>query len=229
VSRASPTLSPYAQRKAERLRRLRGEYVHARDHVRRLISAYLPETSIALAAGVSPSFVCGLVNGRFQRIRPEAARALLAVGFTPLPVQTTVTGCGVARRVRALARVGWSLAAQADALGLSSQSKLSRLVGVPTVRYERWRAVFELYRERSEVDGGCERARNWARRHGWAAPAAWTLRTIDDPYAWPHKRPLWTPADLVDPRAVRCALAGSLHVSQLTRAECVELAELRGA
>lgn len=233
MTRASPDLSPYAQRKAARLRLLRGEYLHVdatetRDHVRRLVSAYLPAQSIALAAGVSPAFVSGLINGRFERIHNGAARALLAVGFTPLPVQTTVTGCGVTRRVHALARLGWSLAYQAEALGLCDQSKLTRLVGVPTVRYDRWRAVFDLYREHSEVGGPCARARSWAIRHGWAAPAAWDLRTLDNPYAWPRNRPLWTPESFVDPRAVRAALAGLLPVVQLTAAERRDLDERKG-
>ncbi|MGW5720815.1 hypothetical protein ACWEVP_31900 [Amycolatopsis sp. NPDC003865] len=233
MTRASPTLSPYAQRKADRLRLLRGEYLHVdatetRDHVRRLIAAYLPAQSIALAAGVSPAFVSGLVNGRYQRIHNGAARALLAVGFTPLPIQTTVTGCGVTRRVHALARVGWSLAYQAEALGLPNQSNLTRLISAPTVRYERWRAVFDLYREHSEVGGPCHRAATWAARHGWAAPAAWDLRTLDNPYAWPRNRPLWTPDDFVDLRAVRAARAGLLPAVQLSPAERVALAEQMG-
>lgn len=217
-------LSPYAARKAARLRLLRGEYVHvdagpARAHVRRLLAAHLPARSVAHAAGLSPAFVCDLANGRFERIRPEFARALFAVGFEPVPGQRTVTGAGFVRRVRALAAVGWSLDYQAGRLGMTSPSHLSRLMRAPTVRYGRWAAGAELYREHVGRPGPCDRSRGWARRHGWAPPQAWPAHALDDPHAWPRLRPLWTPPELVDPAAVDAARAGALPVAQLTDAE----------
>ncbi len=222
-------MSPYAARKAARLRLLRGEYVHvdadpARTHVRRLLAAHLPARSVAHAAGVSAAFVCELANGRFARIRPEFARALLAVGFEPTPTQRTVTGCGLVRRVRALAAVGWSLDYQAGRLGMGHPSHLSRLMRAPTVRYARWAAGAELYREHVGRPGPCDRSRGWARRHGWAPPQAWPAQALDNPHAWPRLRPLWTPAELIEPAAVDAARAGVLPLAQLTDAERVHVA-----
>lgn len=224
----------YALRKAARLRRLRGETTHVdvapvRAHLRRLTDAHLPLRSIACAAGQSTGFVHGVANGRFEKIRRDLADELLRVDFRPLPVQTTVLGVGLARRVHALAWLGWSLDYQAAELGICSSSGLSRVATAWTVRYERWSAVADLYDAHRGRAGPCERARRWAFSRGWAPPHAWTNDTIDHPHAWPAARPLWTPPSAVDPRAIRCAAAGLLPTLQLTRAERRQLVDQKGA
>lgn len=194
------------------------DVVPVHEHVLSLVCGGLPIRAVAQAAHQSVGFVHGVLAGRWPTIRYDMAARLLAVDFRPRLGQSSVQAVGVARRVHALARQGWALDWQANRLGMVS-GNLCRLTHATHVHYDRWRAADELFERLVAYAGPSRRAHNWAVRHGWAPPTAWTRDTIDDPFAWPAQRPRWTPDDTVDPRAVSCAVAGVLPPWQLTGAE----------
>lgn len=173
-----------------------------REHVRSLQAQGLGWQRIAELAGVAAPTVSSMLYGRAGRpptgkIRTATAQALLA--FRPalddLPATAPVDAAGTRRRLRALAVNGWSAARLAARLGIDPThlrriirgDGKSRNVAVATAR-----AVRDLYGElwdRPPPEGthrekvAASRARNHARRQGWAPPLAWDA--IDDPDASP--------------------------------------------
>lgn len=125
-----------------------------------------------------------------------------AQDITP-PVEYDLTEIGVARRLQALAAIGYS---QTD---LEQEANLDRgtlafwnLDEVP--RY-RWPAVARMFSRLEMRPGNSEQARAHAAAHGWAPPLAWDEETIDDPDTQPqgvpargYRRRNRVPADFVD-------------------------------
>lgn len=94
---------------------------------------------------------------------------------------------GTARRLQALARLGWPPRELADRLGVASESvQQLRCTGRPTVERGTHERVAALYDELAMTPGPSVRARVYAERQGWAPPLAWDDDTIDDPAARPN-------------------------------------------
>lgn len=95
-----------------------------------------------------------------------------------------VDSVGTIRRIRALQALGWPLDTLAVRLGLSER----RVWGITTqdrVRRHTRDLVAALYEQLSGTPGPSTRARDRARREGWAPPLAWSDVSIDDPAAEP--------------------------------------------
>lgn len=142
-------------------------------------------------------------------VEPPAVRA-------QAPMENQVPAVGLARRSWALMAIGYPLAEQAAALGISERS-LRRFAGQVRVPCRHWAAMADLYERWSTRPGPSARARDIARVKKWAAPIAWEGLDIDDPSIRPWRCP---PRDtqLVDLIAVSRALRGDRSV-ELTRAE----------
>lgn len=95
-----------------------------------------------------------------------------------------VDGTGSARRLQALAALGYGLLDLADHLGW----RKSRVQNVQTLKASRVclstvERVTRVYDELAMTPGPSTRARDLARRKGWVPPLAWDDDTIDDPNA----------------------------------------------
>ena len=129
---------------------------------------------------------CRCDDAALDRLR---RRKRLRAGIAdPAFIDPTAT----ARRLQALAAIGWPIKELADRLGYSVSGRTSTTVAklrrqeVPTITPETERKVADLYRELWDVPGPDARARRWAARHGWVPPLAWDEATIGDPKALPQ-------------------------------------------
>lgn len=201
-----------ANREAEQYRRRQQAYgrwqpyvdaAPARAHVRVLMQYGLGWQRIARLAGVPNGALSKLLYGTSQRgpskrIRPETARKLLAVQprVGLLAHTADIDGTGTRRRLRALVAAGWPQGQLADRLGMGRGNfgKFMTADGPMHVSTERAvrRLYDELWREDPAGHGvtaqAVSRARNHARRSGWAPVGAWDDDLIDDPAAFPD----WT-------------------------------------
>lgn len=87
-----------------------------------------------------------------------------------------VPAVGSIRRRRALATLGWSIDALADAMGRPCPKPRGHLINVDPPTDLWWRQAFERF---AMTEGPSNRARSMAKTRGWASPLAWL--NIDDP------------------------------------------------
>lgn len=162
-----------------------------REHVLALSAAGIGWRRVAALTGLSGSLVNSLLYGKGGRpptrnVRPETAAALLAVeaDLDSLAAGALVDSAGTVRRLRALARIGWSLGEQARRIGWSTQN-YSALQRRTHVAAGTARTVRSLYEELSMTlpapSQAVNRARNEAARKGWAPPLDWDDDLIDVP------------------------------------------------
>jgi transposase-like protein len=168
-----------------------------------------------------------------RRAAEQAYRYRQRVYLNRGPLQ--VPAVGTARRLQALAAVGWTQVDLAARLGVT-QARVGHLMNslFPMVLPETAAAVSRVYDElcmvvptdppptrRGEVRVH-ERARRQARRRGWVTALAWDEDAIDDPDARPHRSTRDArPHDDVDEATVERLLAGERVPS--TRAEKQEV------
>jgi transcriptional regulator len=168
-----------------------------RRHVNELRAAGLGKRRIAALSGVSNATIQHLLRGnpgsgrpRTARIRPDIARALLAVrpGLDTLADSAAVDTIGTRRRVQALMCLGWSQREQADRVGID-QRTFSAINTYDRIAASTARAVRDLYDELSMTvapsSQGSNYARTYAKKRGYAPPLAWDDDSIDDPKARP--------------------------------------------
>lgn len=148
-------------------------------HVGELRRAGMSLRAIADAGQVAYKTLTELPNRQY--IHGPTAAAILAVQpAAPSAPAGFVPAVGAARRVRALAAIGWSLTGQARRLGWCTQQvwelawDRSAFVAVRTDA-----AVRGLFEAVCLTSGSSARARNAAAKHGWPPPLAWL--DIDDP------------------------------------------------
>lgn len=104
----------------------------------------------------------------------------------PLRVDST----GTARRLQALATIGWPAHVLARRLGCSGVTVANRRRGRgPRVNHVTAARVTALYEWLSGTAGPSAVTRSRAAAAGWAAPLLWEGRGIDDPAARPHHDP----------------------------------------
>lgn len=111
-----------------------------------------------------------------------------------------VDSTGTARRLQALAAIGWSLDALTPHLGCSVGALQSRrMARWPTVTRASAERVARVYDELSMTAGPSSRTRDVAARNGWVPPLAWD-DDIDDPAATPNlgTRAARTTADVAE-------------------------------
>lgn len=191
----------------------RTPYVDAepvRAHLRALSAAGLGWRRAAEQAGLATSVVSGLLYRDRARCRRRTARALLAVRAHPdrLGAAALVPAVGTQRRLQALVAIGWPQARLADRMGMLPGNFGRVISGPDLVRVSTARRAAALYDELWSAPPAettavqrqaATRARNHARRHGWAPPLAWDDDAIDDPTARPT-------VDVADPRPGRVLL-----------------------
>jgi hypothetical protein len=96
-----------------------------------------------------------------------------------------VPAAGTVRRMRALAAIGWAPAELAPNFGSREQVLQIRAGRTAMVTVLTASRVAAVYDRLSGTPGSSVRARNAARRAGWAPPLAWDGVDIDDPTAVP--------------------------------------------
>jgi hypothetical protein len=153
-----------------------------------------------------------------HRLRTKRRRQGRAV---PLEVDST----GSARRLQALAALGWNLAALAPQLGMTvSRVQYLQTQQSATALRRTAARVAAVYARLSMTPGPSDRTRRHALRAGWEPPLAWDDDVLDDPRAEPAVR---TPAALrsaPDEKRVRRALAGDMEARRAMRSADLRLA-----
>ena len=95
-----------------------------------------------------------------------------------------VSGLGTARRIKALVAIGYTQADIAERIGWSP-AHLSKLLDEDgMVSASTARTIDALYRQLCMTPGPSDRARQRAKKLGWAPPLAWD--DIDDPAETPN-------------------------------------------
>lgn len=159
------------------------------------------------------TYHCRCPDARAQSTRARKARAArqLAGGHGLVPAVGTV------RRLRALARAGWTLQLLGDELGCTWQ-RIRHLRDARTdhVNITTHIAVAGLYARLADRCGPSNRARQHAERQGWLGPLWWDADTIDDPTHNPQASLFDSPD--IDTVAVERFLAGDSTI-RLTRDE----------
>lgn len=157
-------------------------------HTRALAEAGMTWSEITAAAGVSRGVLQKLLapTGHEITILTATQQRLLAV---PLPAggaggERRVDGVGTRRRLRALARLGWTCEALAPRLGVSAErvAQWRCAVRVTAATRVRVRALYEVL---ENSVGPSSRLAALAARSGWWAPAVWDGLDVDDPAAVP--------------------------------------------
>lgn len=150
-----------------------------------------------------------------------------------------VDSAGTVRRIRALACLGWSCQAVAEASGLRHLNAIHRLRERPPAHVMKLTAdavaeAYELlsmrYPPTAEPNQrrGVLRVQSLAKSRKWAPPLAWDDDTIDDPAATPMGR-VRGPRTVIDPVAVTEVLAGRpVHLTRAETLEAVRVATARG-
>lgn len=160
---------------------------------------------------------CPCIPCRDAKTRYEKARLHDAVHGRPRSVDAT----GTARRLRALAAIGWPMLTLSRRLGGATREYAGQIVNNrQRVRTRTATAVANLYDELSMTLGPSQRTRNAAKAKGWPPPLAWDDETIDDPSARPYTKAAASRVG-VDDVAVRRILDGQPVDS--TRAEREEV------
>lgn len=204
----------------------------ARQHVRALMAAGMSTRNIAKTAGVPSCRVSHLLYGRGKKplptnIRPDYSEALLSIE----PEPSRVPMLGAQRRLRALVALGYPSPHLGELLGLSQQRVDHYLRSPSETRIMRAShdRIVDLYerlsmtlpttdtkREKYRVS----RAKDTAKRNGWAPPLAWPDGLIDDPDHMPagwQYRPTGRAdnlRELVDHGAGISEACRRLHVTQ---------------
>ena len=152
-------------------------------HIENLIKSGWTLDAIEKASGVDRRGMYRIRRRLQKSVNHDTARRLLALqsGGTPYLVDAV----GARRRVQALAAIGWSLASQAEAVGLSHTAAEEIASGLRTsVMHSTHEAIRTLYQDRSKKAGPSGWVRAFAARRGWHGPLAWD--DIDDPNAQPE-------------------------------------------
>lgn len=159
---------------------------------------------LAKLAGVSNSTLGNVVYGRTERgegpqkrLERRTAEKILTVkpGMELIADGARVDATGTHRRLQALVAIGYSISSLGRRLGITVSNMDGPMGGTAEVTAETARKVRALYEElwatpvvadEWHAKSAGQRARNLAKRRGWAPPMAWDDDTIDDPSAKPE-------------------------------------------
>lgn len=153
-----------------------------RDHLRKLRDAGMHIRAVATASRVPVSTLYNIAEGKVGMVFGDTAAAVLAV--QPPEVAVPPAGyspaIGPRRRAQGLAAMGYSIRWQREQTGIPPAVYV-RLVGARTayIATRHADAIADLFRRCATVRGPSAYAVTWARRQGWAPPAAWD--DLDDP------------------------------------------------
>lgn len=172
----------------------------ARQHVQAIRATGMSVMTISEKTGVTIATIDHLLYGKDQypparKIRPESATALLAYWPTldDYPDLGVVDSTGTARRLQALAAIGWTAAAIHRHIGFGNVASIERAPHHPGVKARLARAIRDFYawasigqaEDHGVTDWIARRQRSRAAQLGYLAPAWWDDDTIDDPNVGP--------------------------------------------
>lgn len=153
--------------------------------VRALVAAGWTHSAIAGDTGLSTGAIRDLAAGEPHFIYPDTADRLDRHRPAATPPNWWVDCTGTARRIQALAVMGWTQQAVAAELGMGYSTVRSIANGrrrhSPRATAQ---AVAALYARWSRKPGPSLTSRGIARTRGWVGPLAWD-GNIDDPAARP--------------------------------------------
>lgn len=163
------------------------------DHLARLYASGMIRRDVELASGVHESTLRSIEDGTVSHVNRPTARAILTTRPT---IGDRVPGSGAARRLRALAALGWTAVLLEQHTGLTC-IRLRDLRKQNTARISTadHRAIADAYdrlwNQTPPYTKYTEAVRRRAERRGWPPPMAWD----DDPTS-PHgiDNPAATPA-----------------------------------
>lgn len=161
-----------------------------RAHLEYLRAQGMTLREIATAAGVSPGTLDNIATGKIGRTSRRTAERIAAVRGRTHGGHGTVDATGAARRLQALAALGWDGETLAPHLDYSpNQVRHLRAPVTPTIHAATHDRVAAVYNRLQATPGTKARARALAARNGWAPPAAWDdgmgPHGIDNPAATP--------------------------------------------
>lgn len=176
------------QRKAQRRRQGLHGFVDGQavaTHIQTCLNAGWTRLGIAAAAQVSDRAIRYILAGQLRVQRDNALR-LLAVKPEGSPC---VPPLGTIRRVKALARAGYTIQWTADQADCSNRHIYEILNGtVEAVDRALAERFADIYRRHEGTPGPSNPARMAAASKDWTGPDGWDSDTIDDPDASPD----WT-------------------------------------
>jgi hypothetical protein len=204
-----------------------------RDHVTMLQQSGIGWKRISELSGVGKTAVSQLIYGRkgsnkdprkgeqlkrFSRVNAEKLLALQP-SFENLRPGAIVDGRAVARRLQALAAVGWSLNRQSIYIGRLRTNMAPLVIGSPVSKatHDKVCAMFDdLWNKKPPMESSQDRASytrtlRHAKRMKWVPPLAWDDIDTDERPAVVESE------DIVDEFAIESALMG--HEVKLTSAE----------
>ncbi|MFE5895868.1 helix-turn-helix domain-containing protein [Streptomyces sp. NPDC056488] len=157
-------------------------------HLRKLHDAGISYAQIARQSGLHENHVHRIANGHSKQVRPATAEAILAL--TAESVQRKVLPItGSARRLQALAAIGWPFTTLATYIGMNPRG-ISRINYQPYIFQSTAKAIVAAYErlkdQKPEDHGvslvGAQKSRALAERRGWPDPLWWEdMGHIDDP------------------------------------------------
>lgn len=158
-----------------------------RVHLRSLTRGGLSCRAIAAMAHVTPDLVRHLVAGTACTLTADEAQRLLTtrMDLDRIPSRCLVPALATARRVQALAAMGWTrheLCRRAQAVDLDlTAGHLDAVLTSQRCTAATARAIRTLYRNLSMQPGPSTQARDMARQRGWLPPLEWDEESIEDP------------------------------------------------
>jgi hypothetical protein len=176
----------------------------AREHLGRLIAGGVSLKRCAQLTGVSTATLGYILYGRTERNEPPRKRIERHVAEAVLAIQPRlelmapgrrIPSTGTARRLQALATLGYSTSALGSMLGVARANMDTLMDPSREVTVKKALMVRALYDrlwctpnnpEEWRAKIAASRARNAAAARGWAPPMAWDDETIDDPAATPQ-------------------------------------------
>lgn len=163
-------------------------------HLGRLLSAGMTPESIAQAADIPDASLRNLLRGRTKTMNRGNATKVLSVRIPTEPGRGYLPSLGVARRLQALAAIGWDSPRVARELGCCPgrvetlrRGDRGRVHAAVAARVSQ---VYERLSMTPRVGWQANRARTIAAQRGWVPPLAWDEdptgpHGIDNPDAKP--------------------------------------------
>ena len=150
-------------------------------HIRQLVADGLTYNAIAKAGGYRSHSHIDHILG-VKKITKATERRILAIKPTQVPPGMLVTAIGARRRLKALARMGWSCDAIADRVHCDPRTLRSILGGwQQKSRKSVVDKIAQFYDTHSMTMGPSIQARVQAERKQWPPPLAWDDHDLDDP------------------------------------------------
>lgn len=214
----------------------------AREHLRHLMATGMGLKQIYRQPGVSAGQVWKLLYGKKQAdgVRTPSVRILRTTAERLLAIEPSLAGgalidnADTTRRLQALVAVGWSATRIGARLGIDATNMPPLIHGRRPVTASTATKVHEVYLQLAELEppaatpaeqASVTRAKNWARREGWALPlrvGGRLVRGVAYDIDLDEVEPVLAPSDVDEAVVHRVVLEGR-RPRRLSHAETVEV------